>query len=142
MLFGFDIVVIPVRDANFVLAAFDNLKLEGLVAFLFLLDGDFCMSEYISLDPWGIKLFFNKLNYIFHLVPDSSLLLSKPIKLGLFLSNLFPLLIKINPPGIRVLVKNIQHTDQDIPSQILIRLHIVHGELPLIISKLNIIIRG
>jgi hypothetical protein len=116
------------------LAAFDDLELESLVTFLLLLDGDLCVSEYVSLDPWGVELFLNEFNYIFHLVSDSGLLLSEAIEFGLSLGDLFSTLVEFNPSGIRILIKNIEHTDQDIPSQILIGLDIVHWEIPLIIT--------
>ncbi len=80
------------------MAAFNDLELKDFVALLFLLDGNLCISEYVSLNPRGVKLLLDEFNYVFHFVSYSGLLLSKAIEFRLFLGDLFSTLVEVNIP--------------------------------------------
>lgn len=99
-----------------ILATFDDLELKGLVPFGLFVCQSIWMSKNIALDPWRIKLFLDQLDYIFHLVSNPCLFFPKPIKLGLLLSYFLSSLIQVDFPRIWILLKNIQHCNQNVSS--------------------------
>jgi hypothetical protein len=91
------------------------------------------MVKNISFVPRRIKLVLNHLNDVLHLLSDSCLLFSEPIKFGLLFSDLLPSFVQVDGSGIWIFVENIKNSDENVSAQILVRFRIVNGIFPFVV---------
>ncbi len=89
--------------------------------------------------PLTITLRLNKFYYFLLFSLNACLLFPKSIKLCMFLSYLFAMLIGIQNSGVRIFIPNIQYRYTNIPAKIKKRILIIQYYLFLIIFRLNII---
>lgn len=122
------------------MATSQYLELSHFNFFCTIRKGCVWVCKYISFDPRRIELIFNQLDNIFHFVPYPSLFLSKSVQFRLFFSNLFPLLTEVDTSWIRILVKDIKNSNQNVSTQIFIGFYVIQGELFFVVRTVYVII--